>query len=68
MCMPTPNNVSGFGYSWGFTSSADLTKGEVETPSSLSYTLGNTVRITMNLDLMSLPLQSDICIVINFHG
>lgn len=43
MCMPTPNNVSGFGYSWGFTSSADLTKGEVETPSSLSYTLGNTV-------------------------
>lgn len=43
--MPTPNNVSGFGYSWGFTSTADLTKCEVETPSSLSYTLGNTVNI-----------------------
>lgn len=49
MCMPTPNNVSGFGYSWGFTSSADLTKGEVETPSSLSYTLGNTVCRYLNL-------------------
>ncbi|KAJ8721884.1 hypothetical protein PYW08_004286 [Mythimna loreyi] len=53
MCMPTPNNVSGFGYSWGFTSSADLTKGEVETPSSLSYTLGNTVSPETTLTVMS---------------
>lgn len=45
MCMPTPNNVSGFGgYSW-FTSSADLTKGEVDAPSSLSYTLGSNVSV-----------------------
>lgn len=43
MCMPT-SNVPGFGYSWGFASTADLTKGEVDTPNSLSYTLGNTVR------------------------
>ncbi|XP_063826017.1 zinc finger protein 81-like [Ostrinia nubilalis] len=53
MCMPTPSNVSGFGYSWGFTSSADLTKGEVETPSSMSYTLGNTVSPETTLTVMS---------------
>ncbi|XP_013134090.1 PREDICTED: uncharacterized protein LOC106099943 [Papilio polytes] len=53
MCMPTPSNVSGFGYSWGFTSSADLTKGEVETPSSLSYTLGNTISPETTLTVMS---------------
>ncbi|KAI5646627.1 hypothetical protein NE865_01561 [Phthorimaea operculella] len=51
MCMPT-SNVSGFGYSW-FTSSGELTKGEVETPSSLSYTLGNTVTPETTLTVMS---------------
>ncbi|XP_061715804.1 gastrula zinc finger protein XlCGF57.1-like isoform X2 [Cydia pomonella] len=53
MCMPTPSNVSGFGYQWGFTSSGDLTKGEVETPSSLSYTLGNMVSPETTLTVMS---------------
>ncbi|VVD05888.1 unnamed protein product, partial [Leptidea sinapis] len=53
MCMPTPTNVSGFAYSWGFTSSADLTKCEVDTPGSLSYTLGNTVSPETTLTVMS---------------
>lgn len=41
--MPTPTNVSGLGYSWGFTSTPDITKGDLDGANNLSYTLGNTV-------------------------